>query len=179
MIKGVSDLMEFLNQNKYASANQAHVRYMFRGHGNKEWRLAPGVYRPDFNEACNDDEDARLRIEQHLFQDFAILSAALRSGQETPCNLYALQQHHGMPTRLLDWSNNALAALYFAVADLSHDQVDGAFIALDAYELARCQGALRKADVPEKDDVGGVATFQRLYLQNAVIGVIAKWKKKE
>lgn len=29
-----------------------------------------------------------------------------------------LMQHFGVPTRLLDWTDNALAALYFAVGEL-------------------------------------------------------------
>jgi hypothetical protein len=39
-------------------------------------------------------------------------------------------QHHGLPTRLLDWTTNPLKALFFVVNDPAHDSRPGVFWAL-------------------------------------------------
>ncbi|MFN7118304.1 MAG: FRG domain-containing protein, partial [Saprospiraceae bacterium] len=54
------------------------------------------------------------------------------------------QQHHGMPTRLLDWTTNALAALFFAVSQDINKDKDGALYQLDAYNFAESQGVTDK-----------------------------------
>jgi hypothetical protein len=42
-------------------------------------------------------------------------------------NTWIQAQHHGLPTRLLDFSTNPLKALFFAVNDPKHDAMDGVF----------------------------------------------------
>ena len=59
-----------------------------------------------------------LETEKKLFRAFQRRSLPfLEMKPETPWDWLAVAQHYGLPTRLLDWSVNALAAVWFAVAN--------------------------------------------------------------
>jgi hypothetical protein len=132
----VPHLLQHFDDSKFLFEPDAHVRAWFRGHADESWELHPGVYRDDFPAM---DEVERLKLERKLVQDFRVMSAGIRNGDESDSELYFLQQHYRMPTRLLDWTNNPLAALYFAVC--SQPEKDGAFYLMDAYKLGPEQGA--------------------------------------
>lgn len=77
-----------------------------------------------------------------------------------------------MPTRLLDWSNNPLAALFFAVS-IEPDK-DGELFIMDAYQLAKDQNA----KISHNEDFKGIATKSNPVFEDA-IKTIFSWGKVE
>ena len=97
---------------------ESFVAPWFRGIGDAdEFKLVPRLYREP-------DSTDYVRLERKI--RLAFFSGALRyvaSAQERKqWDWYFLMQHYRVPTRLLDWTESALVALYFALDSWKAEQ---------------------------------------------------------
>lgn len=120
-----SDLQEFLRFT-IRMVGDPEKSWMFRGQENGAWDLVCKIDRAEWAVYRTKRLWDRLMHENWLLKEFD-KAARAHIGIE-PKDLWeslALGQHHGLVTRLLDWTVNPLSALFFAVEKRS-DQYDAA-----------------------------------------------------
>jgi hypothetical protein len=118
----------------------ATIHPWYRGQADYAWPLQPSLYRPKI--------DIEARFERELIRDFRIKCADFVNFKpQSDIDWLFLAQHHGLPTRLLDWTENPLVALYFATKGQSDS--DGRVWIVHPWRLN--EGSIDRISVPTTD----------------------------
>jgi len=129
----VSSFIDFVTHIDKSSPKDAQV--IFRGQGIRG-NLLPGVAR----------KNCKLNTkptEQTVLRQLRLLGASqLMHASPSDLDLLVIAQHYGLLTRLLDWSGNALAALWFACSSRENG---------DVYVYSLVADSLMDTDVYEGD----------------------------
>src|SRR5688572_12904679 len=104
------------------------------------------------------------RIEGHLLRNFAKYAHADAAGENSVWNSLAVAAHHGLPTRLLDWTYSPFVALHFATENLANYDKDAVVWCVNHRETnARLPEELRR-----EAEVEGSNVFTADMLERAV-----------
>ena len=159
--KTPKEFLDALSRRGYGFRGPLPKHWIFRGHADDAYQLIPSALRNNsqqlieqsnyptvtdnktqrFLEICTLDEFFKTAdsIGLALPEDTQLLRNYLKRARHEPdlwpeeqvLSLMALAQHHGVPTRLLDWSRHPLKAALFAAsgaikdADITFDDLDG------------------------------------------------------
>ncbi len=102
----INSLTKFLEEIEKLSSN--NEKLWFRGHESIDHKLKPSIYRTPFESKFEEEFQVKFKS-----RALPYLKDGLQSNDYW--SWLFLMQHHGVPTRLLDWSSSALVALAFAI----------------------------------------------------------------
>ncbi len=107
---------------------EASKIFWFRGHSALEYRLAPSALR--YIE--NDKRERALGIVAEM-KRYLEMKLVRPPSADDELGWMQVAQHYGLPTRLLDWTQNAAVALFFACCD--EPENDGLVVILNPIQL--------------------------------------------
>jgi hypothetical protein len=105
------------------AAEHPHPNWVFRGQG-QNWPLKPTIGR--FSDRYSASREAQLldEFKRHAKQYL------IHSHSYSEWDWIFVAQHHGLPTRLVDWSTNPLVACFFACQESANGKKSGQITAI-------------------------------------------------
>lgn len=116
-IDSIDSLVELFKQEHNTKINRFRSPYLFRGLSNEKYHLIPSLYR-----CCKTHSQ---KLETHALNSFSKYARIeYPTVGSSVWETMMLGQHHGLPTRLLDWTRSPLIALHFADSVSNLDELE-------------------------------------------------------
>lgn len=116
LVNSWEELQTALFHNSYDhKINRHRSAYVYRGMWNKDFVLSTSLMRLGGEYSS---------LEAHLLRNFRKYAHRDAAPGNSIWNWLAVAQHHGLPTRLLDWTYSPYVALHFATNNLLHYDTD-------------------------------------------------------
>lgn len=117
------ELQEMLFHDTYnAMLDRLRSPYIYRGLSDFTYVLQTSLIRMG---------GAYLTLERHLLRNFKKYAYNAHPQGTSDWHWLALAQHHGLPTRLLDWTYSPFVALHFSTENIRRYHTDGVIWALN------------------------------------------------
>jgi hypothetical protein len=179
-IESIEDYLRLIKQRKEENTSNGNFEdFLFRGQ-TVDFPLIPKLCRLK-------PKGELLAVESLLLQEFKRTNPLLIEAHRPmdDWDFLTLGQHFGLPTRLLDWSNNALTALWFATGEVNmedrreelHSVIWMLMPQPQDYDLNLEQ--VHPFDVPQTKLVRPRIIKQRINNQSGVFSVLSSDEIKE
>lgn len=125
IIKSLKELDSYVDNLKQKNIFANNNEMVFRGQANKKWLLYPQISRSYFKSILSKNTENKILFDFNKLIKKYRLNKFLQYNKINSWESYYELQHLGLPTRLMDWSNNYYMALFFSVEDPKYDDTDG------------------------------------------------------
>lgn len=120
-----ADLLKVLYDIPKTSHQRHRSDFVYRGVADKSWGLETSLKRLG---------GAYVNVERPLLRSFRKYAEPGSIPADTLWVRLSVAQHHGMPTRVLDWTVSPKVALHFATAEDDHYDKDGVVWCIDVVQ---------------------------------------------